>query len=840
MHRLWRAVSTAAIGLAAAFPLTLAAQTPVASAPPGGAAGTTAAARMLADQLVDEAFGYTRDPKAPEAQSSLRASLLLEFASRLDPSDARILKLLVEASQVAGRGDVQRSALRALIKADPGDMVAQVEYLDFLAGATQALDERARVYQSALDTQSLDPTVRSEMAVRLARIAEERGDQAGARALLGQAMKLNDVNVRALREWVRMTEKKPDERVEALSALLTADPYEPDGWMALARLLESAGVHGRAADALSTAIEQSQKDGGQPPADLFQELAVELAISARRAEAAPIIDALAKLRDAPLSALVAARLIANEYVAVPGSLTGANPPASAPATQPATAASQPRRAIGFIDVPPAPARVPGQLDYTMILRRKLLDDMQSKTPEALAQAAWVELSVMPEPSRDVESWLNDYATAVGKDAATDKTLARLRGWLLLRTGKAAAAQAALAPLADADPLAQLGLARALIELHQSAEAARQLQDLWRQYPQGIFALQIAQAARSAQIPLADTVLATRYAGVVGDIPPDFWAAQRQPRDIELLSPADLDPRYNLGQPILLDLTITNVSNHPLPVGPDGAIKTSIGVVGVAGIGMAGMGGGKPLGLYALENLQRVYRLAPRGQIKASIRLDQGRLGTLFTSQPMNSFNLTFSLITAPRGNPEKPEYGLGGQVVTVQPPGVLHVGIPLTPETANAELDTVFRAITNGTPEQQLNAIAVASALLATLPPPGNDPAAKVEVVRKMLCNALLPPLRSPSAVTRAWTLRYLPATGLTSDLASAVQSLNDDPDPIVRAAWATNEVVLGESAPGQREPAIQAIRQQEGMEADPVAKAWMRTILEELVPPSSASGPAR
>ncbi len=834
MQGRWRAVSLAALG-AAAFPLGLSAQT---AAPAGGAAAgagaSSAAARMLADQLVDEAFGYTRDPKEAKAQSSLRASLLLEFANRLDPSDARILKLLVEASQVAGRKEVQRNALRSLIKTDPGDMVAQVEYLDFLADATQALDERARVYQSALETQSLDPTVRSEMAVRLARIAEERGDAAGARTLLGQALKLNDVNVRALREWVRMTEKTPDERVRALAALVTADPYQPEAWLALARLLESAGLHARAADALSTTIEQSQKDGGQPPADMFQELAVELAISARRAEAAPIIDALAKLPDAPVSALVAARLIANEYVAVPGSLTGSQMPATAPATQPATAASQPRRAIGFIDVPPpTPTLRPGELDYTMLLRRKLLEDMKSKTPESLAEGAWVELSVMPEPSRDVAGWLDDYAKAVGKGAATDKTLARLRGWLLLRNGKAAEALAALTPLADADPLAQLGVARALIDLHRSADAARQLQDLWRQYPQGIFALQVAQAARSAQIPLADTTLGTQYAGVIAAIPQEFWVAQRQPRDLELISPDDLDPRYNLGQPILLNLTITNVSNHPLPVGPDGAIKTTVGVVGVVGAA-GGMGKSEPLGMYALENLQRVYRLAPRGQISASIRLDQGRLGSMFTSQPMNSFALTISLITAPRGTPEKPEYGLGGQVVTVQPPGVTHVGIPLTPETANAELDTVFRAISNGTPEQQLDAIAVASALLATLPPPGNDPAAKVEVVRKMLCSALLPPLRSPSAITRAWTLRYLPATGLTPDLAGAVQALNDDPDPVVRAAWATNEVVLGESVPGQKDAAIQAIRQQEGMEADPIAKAWMGTILNELVAPAS------
>jgi tetratricopeptide (TPR) repeat protein len=776
---------------------------------------------MLADQIVDEAFSYTRDPNANPADSAERAALLLELASRVRPDDARILRLLAEAAHAAGRSDAERSALRALIKADPGDLVAQVGYLDFVAGATQAIDERARIYKAAFDSQALDPQIRSEMAVRLARIAGERGDTPAAREFLGQALTLNDVNVGALREWVRMTEKSPDERVRALAALLAANPYQPDAWLTLARLLETAGLHRQAGDALIAFIEQTQKDGGQPNADTFEEMAMELAIASRRAEAYPVLAQLASLEDAPLSVLVAARLVANEIVNIP---TPAEPTTTGPATAPAARTSR--------TVVPAPRPRSDKPDLTLILRKRLLDSLKQKTPAALADAAWIELSVMPTPSLDVESWLNDYAAAAPNKGADDKTLARLRGWWLLRQGKTAEAQAALAPLADSDPLAQLGLARALGDQNKRDEAARQFNDLWSHHPTGMFALQVMQAARAAGVTLAETRVATQYASDLAAIPQAFWTAHRQPRDLELLSPDDLRPRYKIGDPITLNVQITNTSGRALPVGPDGAIKSTVGIIGVVRNAPA-------IGMYAIENLQRVYRLPPRGTIQATLRLDQGRLGSLFTANPIRTLENTFSLITAPRGTPEQAMFGLGGQVVTIQPPGITRVGVTLNAQSAGSDLDAIFREINGDDPQRQLVAIAITSALLGQLGPVASDPAASSETARQLLSRALLPMIKSPSPIVRAWTLRYLPAKGLSPELAAASHAMDSDPDPIVRASWATNEVIVASDDPAARKTTAAAILNQAGMEPDPVVKAWMRSIVKDLNPPPG-SQPAR
>jgi tetratricopeptide (TPR) repeat protein len=779
-------------------------------------------AHMLADQMVDEAFSYTRDPSVPAAEAAERAALLLELASRVSPEDPRILRLLAEAAHAAHRSETERSALRALIRNDPGDLVAQVNYLDFVAGATEALDERARIYKAAFDTQALDPQIRSEMAVRLARIATERGDAPAAKELLRQALALNDVNVGALREGVRMAENAPDQRVGALAALLAASPYQPDAWLALARLLESANLHRQAADALIASIEQTQRDGGQPAADLFQEMAVELAIAARRAEAAPVLQQLAQLEDAPLSALVAARLVANEMVEMPASTEPSPPPATAPARS--------ARGAGPAPVRPAAPRMP---DYTLILRRRLLDSLKEKNLANLASAAWIELSVMPVTSRDVEGWLNDYAALAPEKGAKDETLARLRGWWLLRQGKAAEAQAALAPLAEADPLAQLGLARSLVDQGKHDEAVRQFQDLWRQQPAGLFALQIAQAARLAGISLPETKLAAQYAASISVIPTGFWTVYRQPRDLELVSPGDLQPRYGIGDPMTLTVQITNVSNRPLPVGADGAIKTTIGVTDV-------VRDVKAMGMYAVENLQRVYRLPPRGTIRGTIRLDQGRVGNLFASNPIRSFENSFSIITAPRGTTDAPQLGLGGQVITLQPPGVLRLGVVVNAQSVNTDLDAIFRDMNSDDPQKQLVSISVTCALLSQLGPISNDPASKSEVARGLLCRALLPMIKNPSPIVRTWTVRAIPATGLTPDLAAAAHALDNDPDPIVRAAWATNEVVMAGDDAAQRAKTIATIQGQASQEPDALVKAWMRSVVNELTPASRpASQPA-
>ena len=173
---------------------------------------------LVGHWLVTLAYNRSRSTTFSSQLAAELAEVFLEGAQKIEPTDVHTLKLLVEAASATGNTAVEREALRSLVRQDPGDLVAQVKYIDFVAAAAQAIDERAKTFQSALNSTALNSQIRSEMAVRLANFARERGDTASSKAFLQQALQLNDVNVEALRANVRLASANSKERLTALIA----------------------------------------------------------------------------------------------------------------------------------------------------------------------------------------------------------------------------------------------------------------------------------------------------------------------------------------------------------------------------------------------------------------------------------------------------------------------------------------------------------------------------------------------------------------------------------------------------------------------------------------------
>ena len=78
-----------------------------------------------------------------ERAGQQQAEVFLEGAQKIEPTNVHTLKLLVEAAAATGNAGVQREALRNLVRQDPGDLVAQVKYIDFLAASAET-NMRAR------------------------------------------------------------------------------------------------------------------------------------------------------------------------------------------------------------------------------------------------------------------------------------------------------------------------------------------------------------------------------------------------------------------------------------------------------------------------------------------------------------------------------------------------------------------------------------------------------------------------------------------------------------------------------------------------------------------------
>ena len=274
-----------------------------AAAPQNAAPAADPVAGLVAQRFVTLAYNRSRTSTLSATSAAQEAEIFLRAADREEPGNVHTLKLLVEAAAATGDLSVQREALREVIRRDPGDLVAQVRYIDFLASSAETIDDRAKVFQGAMNAASLDRQIRSEMAVRLANIARERGDVGAARSLIQQALQFNDVNMARLAANVRLAEK-PSDHLAALVALLTANPLQPEAWLEMSRVMAGAGDYDRAADYLNTALEQDQLAGERASATCTSNWR---SISPRReggVEAYPILDALAKLPDAPISALV--------------------------------------------------------------------------------------------------------------------------------------------------------------------------------------------------------------------------------------------------------------------------------------------------------------------------------------------------------------------------------------------------------------------------------------------------------------------------------------------------------------------------------------------------------
>jgi hypothetical protein len=742
--------------------------TSLAAAP--AATSPAPAASFLAGCLVNDARDTLRDLTLPPAAAAAQATVLLQFADQLAPGDLRTLHLLAQTAQAAAKTSVRRAALRQIIAADPGDLVAQVQYIDLLADDSQKAEDRIAFYKRMLAQTDLDAQVRSEVALRLARLAEARGDAAACRDFLGQAVKLNDVNVGALRDLVRLAaaedagSEAASDHLKALVNLLAANPYQPDAWLTVARIAQSAGIHDRAAEFLDTAADQYRLDGNIPAGDLYLDLAIEFALAGRPAQARDLASKLANLPDAPLAALLVDELLARQKL-----------PASASplALQPATRAPEIRKRLA-----------------------ELARDPQEAA--ALADAAGADLTILPIPGPDTPAWIDAYAKFVTPE---DPTLIRLKGWLLYRQNKLEQAQTLFEKTAD--PLAQLCRARILLATGHAAMANQILQGLWNTNPSGLLALQIALTAdhpdlQALHLTLVDSTQARQVRPLIARLTPALANLHRQPQEAQVVALNLRQLAVGFAEPALLQTRITNALDRAVPVGPDGLVKTTVGLAAAARAGAS-----TPLGLYALEDIQRVFRLESHQMTETTLRADQGRLANFLEQNPATAFTVSIVPIISPRLlSPTEFTAGLGGQALS--PGEFQRVGLPLATPT---DYQRLTQDLTPPTPDRLLPRVTAAAVCLG-----------KQDAPAAQLAAALAPLCESKDPLVRAALLRALPDA--PAGLEKAIAPLESDADPLVRLLWARNQARRGN---------LNLLERLSASEKNPLVADWLASELPLL-----------
>jgi tetratricopeptide (TPR) repeat protein len=757
----------------------------------------------MAGQLVELARTGLRDKALPPELAAKEAALLLGWAQKLEEGagavDTATLRLLIEAARAAEKPAVEREALRKLIATDKGDLVAQVQYLDFLASHAQTVEDRTRIYANASEQGSLDPQVRSEMAMRLAQLAPERGDEAAERQYLQRALTLNDVNVSALRAQVRLSSGNPravPERLGALVALVTANPYEPEAWVEIGRICQEANLHDRAADALTVALEQMQRTGGSGGGELYLDWGMELAMAGRRKEAAAILAGLSTLPDAPLPVLLAAQLLSD--VAPAGSTTA-----------PAPVSERIEKAIGTMATDAEGGKAP---------------------PTAWADAAGVALTILTSgqnatTSAQAAGWIDAYAKTVPAD---DPTLQRLRGWQQYRAGQLDEARATLEKVADADPMAAIGLARVLIAQKKTPEATQQLQEVWSSHPSGLLGLQVAEAVRTGNFKLQETQWSRQLEGVAARIPQASYQAHRQPREVQLVNVTVDKVSTPPGEAMTASLRIMNTSGRALPVSAartrtGGTVQTLAGLTADVRTPTE-----KALGLYALEDFGRVYRLEPRGTLEGKFRIDQGALAGTIADSPLQSTKAVLRVYTSPLvGADRSVVAGLGGQRIDVG--DVTRAGFTLRSPEEFETFVTQVAGVKKSDSERGLAQIVAAGKVLDQLEVgvTYSPVLGKPEAARQKLGEALVPLARSGDALVRGTVA--LGAPGENAAVEKALEVLATDPEPLVRALWARHAATVAKGAAGTgRATAGDRLRQASAVEKDEGVREYMELLVRE------------
>lgn len=197
----------------------------------------------------------------------------LWIASGLRPRDADTARVLVAAAWAAGDRDLMLEATKTVIRNDPADTVAQLRLISANITARQTVEERMEAYERFLGPagRSLDPSIRSRLALDAALLQREAGDVAGFEKRLRAAVDLDPTNKDAVSLAAR-TFTTDTAGVDVVASwqirLLYADPLDPHVHLTIARIAANQGAI-NSADRFLTNAEQLFRIGmGDVPSSM--------------------------------------------------------------------------------------------------------------------------------------------------------------------------------------------------------------------------------------------------------------------------------------------------------------------------------------------------------------------------------------------------------------------------------------------------------------------------------------------------------------------------------------------------------------------------------------------
>ncbi len=300
--------------------------------------------------------------------------------------------------------------------------------------------------------------------------------------------------------------------------------------------------------------------------------------------------------------------------------------------------------------------------------------------------------------------------------------------------------------------------------------------------------------------------------------------------------------YKFGDPITLNLKITNTTDYPFAVGSNGAIKVGMAIAGT----LRGLAS-QDMGPFAFDNAPHVFRLERHASLVQQIRVDCGLLRDALLSNPVQMMDVDLMILNEPRVSPNNISAGLGGQMLR---------GASFEREGfANGSVEGLNKLVTD-LPTLPLEQRVLDSGALAVLMTRIKDEAAPditsdssgsdisgvktMAELKQSMVDALIAEVKNSDLLEQAWLLRMTPLRDVPQPFADAQEkACVASKEPLVRVLWYRRNVGITGLLPEHKDDTLTLLHKAAANDADPLAKEYAAALVEELALPPATSIPS-
>ena len=580
----------------------------------------------------------------------------------------------------------------------------QISYLNYIAGIA-----------------GLPADIKAYALFREAVIEIDRGAPAKAQAKLAEAIVANPLCGPALRLQYRLlpANAKPLDREQILAGLLQANPLQPGYARDMAALLADAGLvqeslpffelsasvsFGQSRPDLPTAVEWAAEQFIAGQAQQCHGLTSDLLLANPEETAAWYVDLLAVRSPAggyatgqqALELQRATNAMSNRVAEVINAINdqqqrehngaggggggggGAPGAATAPAAGgPPRATTRPVEAEGTFPLPdvagtadllvrlggPPPATGPATMPATMpasapagnLSPRMLV--LRAAYIEAVNNLAWLEIYFARQPA-NAAPLIDALAKLLPTD---DPLLAQLQGWSQLVGGNAAAAQNTFVAAAG-NPLAEMGIVQCLAQQNGGANAPAAGRLLLANHPSGLVGAFLSDGLSGLHLQVVPQAgQGAILQAAINNFPVDLARNARMPTKLYSLQVEPVDVGRDLGQPLLVRVTLFNNGPADLTFGADGYIHPGL-LFDLVPMPVAPAAGGgaqpNPTAYPAFDTWAGPLVVHRNGQVHQVVRVDQTPLLLSLNRTAAELLQVDGEVATNP-GNPAEHIGGYG-------------------------------------------------------------------------------------------------------------------------------------------------------------------------------------